>query len=155
MSLGILCIRTGHNFRRAVVGDRKDPRNRKQGVTGHLSPDISDLNKLRSSCSCQNIGRRDSSIYSDHYLPTVILIVILIIIGIPSPTHSFTLGLNPSFLPFLQILPTAPFPFSHSGFTIWISQTVYCYFWAYASFYFLVFLLLHFFKLSVPCGRLS
>ena len=29
----------------------------------------------------------------DHYLPTVILIVI----GIPSPTHSFTLGLNPSF----------------------------------------------------------
>ena len=32
----------------------------------------------------------------DHYLPTVILIVILII-GIPSPTHSFTLGLNPSF----------------------------------------------------------
>jgi len=33
----------------------------------------------------------------DHYLPTVILFVILIIIGIPSPTHSFTLGLNPSF----------------------------------------------------------
>ena len=31
------------------------------------------------------------------YLPTVILIVILIIIGIPSPTHSLTLGLNPSF----------------------------------------------------------
>ena len=29
----------------------------------------------------------------DHYLPTVILIII----GIPSPTHSFTLGLNPSF----------------------------------------------------------
>ena len=25
---------------------------------------------------------------------------------------------------FLQILPTAPFPFSHSGFTICISQTV-------------------------------
>ena len=33
----------------------------------------------------------------NHYLPTVILIVILIIIGIPSPTHSFTLGLNPFF----------------------------------------------------------
>ena len=32
-----------------------------------------------------------------YYLPTVILIVILIIIGIPSPTHSFTLGFNPSF----------------------------------------------------------
>ena len=30
------------------------------------------------------------------YLPTVILIVILII-RIPSPTHSFTLGLKPSF----------------------------------------------------------
>jgi len=29
----------------------------------------------------------------DHYLPTVILIII----GIPSPTHSFTLGLNPSY----------------------------------------------------------
>jgi len=28
-----------------------------------------------------------------HYLPTVILIII----GIPAPTHSFTLGLNPSF----------------------------------------------------------
>ena len=57
----------------------------------------------------------------DHYLPTVILIII----GSPSPTHSFTLGL---ILPFLQILPTAAFPFSPSGFTIWISQTVYCYF---------------------------
>ena len=29
----------------------------------------------------------------DHYLPTVILIIM----GIPSPTHSFTLGLNPYF----------------------------------------------------------
>ena len=47
---------------------------------------------------------------------------ILIIIGIPSFTHSFTLGLNP----FLQILPTTAFPFSPSGFTIWLSQTVYC-----------------------------
>jgi len=27
----------------------------------------------------------------------VVVVVILIIIGIPSPTHSFTLGLNPSF----------------------------------------------------------
>ena len=36
-------------------------------------------------------------IFYDHYLPTVIFTVILIIIGIPSPTHSFTLGLNPSF----------------------------------------------------------
>ena len=67
----------------------------------------------------------------DHYLPTVILIII----GILSPTHSLTLCLNP----FLQILPTAAFPFSPSGFTIWISHTVYCYFSAYPSFYFLVF----------------
>jgi len=39
------------------------------------------------------------SLTLNHYLPTVILIAILIIIGIPSPTHSFTLGLglNPSF----------------------------------------------------------
>ena len=57
-----------------------------------------------------------------HYLPTVILIVTLITIGIPSPTHSVTLGLNPSFS---EILPTPAFTFSHSGFTIWISQTVY------------------------------
>jgi len=43
--------------------------------------------------------------YAHHQFPgrgdleghTVILIVILIIIGIPSPNHSFTLGLNPSF----------------------------------------------------------
>ena len=47
----------------------------------------------------------------------------------------------------LQILPNAAFPFSPSGFTIWISQTVHCYFWAYPSFYFLVFFLfLHFFS---------
>ena len=32
-----------------------------------------------------------------YLLPPVILIVILIIIGIPSHTHSFTLGLNPYF----------------------------------------------------------
>ena len=65
--------------------------------------------------------------YTIIYLPTVILIVILIIIGrpIPSPTHSFTLGLNP---PFSANPPyrTLSF-FSHSGFTM-ISQTVYCYF---------------------------
>ena len=40
------------------------------------------------------------AIFDSYSLPTVILIeviVILIIMGIPSPTHSFTLGLNPSF----------------------------------------------------------
>jgi len=50
-----------------------------------------------------------------HYLPTVILIII----GIPSPTYSFILGLI-TFL-FLQILPTVAFPFLSSGFTTWIS----------------------------------
>ena len=61
-------------------------------------------------------------ILCDHYIPTVILIII----GISSPTHSFTLGLNPSFSanpPYRSL-----FFFSFSGFTIWISQTVYCYF---------------------------
>ena len=78
-----------------------------------------------------------------HYLPTVILIVTLIIIGIPSPTHSLTLGLNPSF----SANPPYPaFSFSPSGFTIWISHTVYCYLWAYPSFYFLLFLFLHIFS---------
>ena len=44
-----------------------------------------------------------------------------------------TLGLNPSF----SANPPYPaFPFSPSGFTIWISHTVYCYFLAYPSFYF-------------------
>ena len=38
----------------------------------------------------------------------MLLTVILIIISFPSLTHSFTLDLN---LPFLQILPTAGFPF--------------------------------------------
>ena len=42
-------------------------------------------------------GGLQSGFVLHHYLPTVILIVLLIIIGIPSPTHSFTLGLNPSF----------------------------------------------------------
>jgi len=50
------------------------------------------------------------------------LIVILIV------HHPLTLSLLAKILPFLQILPTAAFPFSPSGFTIWISQTVYCYF---------------------------
>ena len=45
-----------------------------------------------------------------YYLPTVILIVTLIIIGIPSPTHFLTLGLNPSF----SANPPYPaFPFSY------------------------------------------
>jgi len=38
---------------------------------------------------------------------------------------------------FLQILPTVAFLFS-LGLTTWIPQTIYCYFWAYPFFYFLV-----------------
>ena len=56
-----------------------------------------------------------------HYLPTFILIIM----GISSPTHSFTLGLNPYFS---ANPPYRSLPFSFSGFTIWLSQTVYCYF---------------------------
>ena len=53
-----------------------------------------------------------------HYLPTVILIVILIIIGIPSPTRSFTLGLNPSFSanPPYRSLPFFSFRFHYMDF---------------------------------------
>ena len=40
--------------------------------------------------------------------PFVLLTVILVNISFPSPTHSFTPGLN---FPCLQILPTAAFPF--------------------------------------------
>ena len=80
--------------------------------------------------------------HSERNIP-IVHTVILIIIGIPSPTHSLTLGLNPSF----SANPPYPaFPFSPSGFTIWISHTVYCYIWAYPSFYFLVFLFLHIFS---------
>ena len=97
--------------------------------------------KLR--CWWQLCRAFNCRILYDHYLPTVILIVTLIIIGIPSPTHSLTLGLNPCF----SANPPYPaFPFSPSGFTIWISHTVYCYFWAYPSFYFLVYLFLHIFS---------
>ena len=49
-----------------------------------------------SRCWWQLCRAFNCRILYDHYPPTVILIVILII-GIPSPTHSFTLGLNPSF----------------------------------------------------------
>jgi len=48
-------------------------------------------------CWWQSCRAFNCRILYDHYLPTVIPIVILNIIGIPSPTHSFTLGLNPSF----------------------------------------------------------
>jgi len=77
-------------------------------------------------CSCR-VRRVDGScaehltVFNGHYLPTVILIII----GIPSPTHSFIPVVKPSF-------STNPshrsFFFSFSGFTTWILQTVYFYF---------------------------
>ena len=102
---------------RAREGDGKE-RRRGRGREGRRGDGICRTNvKLLLICHCR--------ILYDHYLPTVIRIVTLIIIGIPSPTHSLTLGLNPSF----SANPPYPaFPFSPSGFTIWISHTVYCYF---------------------------
>ena len=66
--------------------------------------------------------------------------VILIIIGIPSPTHSFIPGLKP---PFSANLSHCSFNFSSSTFTTWIPQIVYCYFWAclFSTFSFSVFTL--------------
>ena len=60
------------------------------------------LNSNCVSCtlSCAKLLKLFACLFSEYVLvcfPTVILIVILIIIGIPSPTHAFTLGLNPSF----------------------------------------------------------
>jgi len=72
-----------------------------------------------------------------HYLPTFILIII----GIPSPTHSFIPGLKP---PFSANPSHRSLSFFSSGFTTKIPQTVYCYFWAYSVFYILVFLFSHF-----------
>jgi len=67
--------------------------------------------------------------------------VVLIIIGIPSPIRCFTLGLNPSF--------SANFPYrslSFSSFRIHYMDFPDCLLllWACPSFYFLVFLFLHF-----------
>ena len=67
--------------------------------------------------------------------------VILIITGIPSPTHSFTLGLNSFFS------ANPPYPsLSFFSFRSHCTDFPDCllYFGAYPSFYFLVFLFLHF-----------
>jgi len=61
----------------------------------------------------------------------------------PPPTHSFTLGLNPSFS------ANPPYPsLSFFSFRFHSMDFPDCllYFWAYPSFYFLVFLFLHFFS---------
>ena len=64
-------------------------------------------------------------------------------IGIPSPTHSFTLGLNPS------SSANPPYPsISFFSFRFHCMDFPDCllYFWAYPSFYFLLFLFLHCFS---------
>ena len=54
----------------------------------------------------------------DHYLPTVILIII----GIPSPNHSFTLGLNP--FPDCLLLLLSIFVFLLSSFFLFYTLLV-------------------------------
>ena len=71
---------------------RLDKQSLDQDVLYHFHSELTGTASA-SICMCRAFNCR---ILYDHYLPTVILIVILII-GIPSPTHSFTLGLNPSF----------------------------------------------------------
>ena len=71
-------------------------------------------------------------------ITTVILIVILIIIGIPSPTHS----LLKSFLFCKSSLPSLSF-FSFRFHYMDFPDCL-LYFWAYPSFYFSVYLFLHF-----------
>ena len=63
-------------------------------------------------------------IYQFIYTVVMLLTFILIIVSIPSPTHSFILDFKPSFL---QVLPTVAF-LSAPGLTTWIPQTVYSYF---------------------------
>jgi len=63
--------------------------------------------------------QKHTAVSYDFMLPTVILIII---IGIPSPTHSFIPGLNPSF----SANPSHRsflFSFSPLGLTTWIPQT--------------------------------
>jgi len=100
---------------------------------------------LNNSCWWQFCRLFNCRILYGRHLPTVIHIT-----GIPSPTLSFIPGLKPSF----SANPShCSFSFS-SGLTTWISQTVYCYFWAYPFLLFSFSVLgLHF--TAVPCGRLS
>ena len=51
--------------------------------------------------------------------------IFIIIISMPSPTHSFIPGLKPSFT---ANRSHCSLSFSSSGLTTWIPRTVYCYF---------------------------
>ena len=86
------------------------------------------------------------SLSRHHYLPSVVLIII----GIPSPTHAFTLGLNPSF--------SANPPYrtlSFFSFRIHYMDFPDCLLLLLSISVFLLFLFFTLFYLSVPCGRLS
>ena len=80
----------------------------------------------------------------------MLLTFILIIISIPSPAHSFTPGLKPSFSanPSRRSLPSVLQDWLH-GFPGLFTNTS-----EHIRFYFLVFLFSTF-QLSVPCGRLN
>ena len=77
-------------------GGRKSPRGVQRrspgGGLGAKTPEADDI-YLENNYQKHRLMRPLHQTLYDHYLPTVILIII----GIPSPTHSFTLGLNPSF----------------------------------------------------------
>ena len=66
---------------------------------------------------------------------------VILIIGIPSPTHSFVPDVKP---------PSSPNPyhcnpsFPFRELTTWIPRTVHCYFWAYPFLLFSFFSVLHF-----------
>ena len=88
---GFGSIYCGHAFRLFT----KHGKRRRIGPKRHTQHSLTILwRDFMAVSSCRAFNCR---ILYDHYLPTVILIVILIIIGIPSPTHSLTPGLNPSF----------------------------------------------------------
>ena len=65
---------------------------------------------------------------------TVIMLITVILIIFPSPTHSFIPGLKPSFS---ANASHCSLSFSSSGLTTWTPQTVYCYFCAYLFLLFL------------------
>jgi len=90
---------------------------------------------------CQVLYFFTLSLFTEHTaFPLIILpTVILIIIGIPSPSHSFIPGLKPSFSAYPSQKPFFFFFRIHYV----DSPDCYCYFLAYSVFYCLVFLFLH------------
>jgi len=92
--------------------------------------------------------RHAAAMVDCHYLPTVILIIT----GIPSPTDSFTLGLNPSFSanPLYRSLSFFSFRIHYMDFPdcLLLLQSI-SVFLLFSFFFFL-----HSFSCRFPCGRL-